>query len=129
MGYHKFIRAILDDQPVPLTGDGHQVRGNTYVSDCVEATIRALEAIPGEVYNLGGGQMVSVWDVLRTIESITKKKAIVQRFPERPGDQRYTGADIGRITRHLGWKPATTIEEGLAKQIEWQARKSSRIAA
>src|SRR6185437_4696450 len=65
MGYHLFIDAILRGRPITLTGDGLQIRGNTYIADCVEATVRAVEAMPGETFNLGGGELVTVIEVLR----------------------------------------------------------------
>src|SRR5271156_5493965 len=68
MGYFRFIQALLTGQPLVVYGDGLQVRGNTYVADCVEATVAALGAVPGEVYNVGGGEAVTVWDVLNRLE-------------------------------------------------------------
>jgi nucleoside-diphosphate-sugar epimerase len=120
MGYHLFIDAILHDKPIKLTGDGLQIRGNTYIADCVEATVRATQAMPGEVFNLGGGELVTVLEVFRKLEKIIGKPAIVERHPPRPGDQLATGADVTKLWRHLGWKPTTSIDEGLAKQVEWQ---------
>lgn len=120
MGYHLFINAILKGEPITLTGDGLQVRGNTYVSDCVEATVRAVEAMPGEVFNLGGGELVTVVEVLRRLEKIIGKPAIVERHPPRKGDQLATGADVTKLMRHLGWKPTTSVDEGLSRQVEWQ---------
>jgi nucleoside-diphosphate-sugar epimerase len=120
MGYHRFIRALLDGEPLVVYGDGQQVRGNTYVSDCVEATVRAVAALPGEVYNVGGGEAVSVWEVLHKLESITGRKAIVRREPARAGDQRSTFADTGKLRRHLSWEPAIELDEGLARQVAWQ---------
>lgn len=120
MGYHLFINAVLRGQPITLTGDGLQVRGNTYISDCVEATARAADAMPGEVFNLGGGELTTVIDVIRKIERITGKPALIERHPPRKGDQLATGADVGKLFRHLGWKPTTSLDEGLAQQVEWQ---------
>ena len=120
MGYHLFINAILQGKPITLTGDGLQVRGNTYVADCVDATIRATETMPGETFNLGGGELVTVLEVLRKLERITGKPAIIERHPPRRGDQLATGADVSKLTRHTGWKPTTSIDEGLARQVEWQ---------
>ena len=120
MGYHLFINAILQGKPIKLTGDGSQVRGNTYIADCVEATVRATQAPPGEVFNLGGGDLVTVLDVFRKLEKIIGKPAIIERHPSRPGDQLVTGADVTKLFRHLGWKPTTSIDDGLAKQVEWQ---------
>jgi nucleoside-diphosphate-sugar epimerase len=59
MGYHRFIRALLCGEPVTVYGDGMQVRGNTYVGDCVAATVAAAEAPVGETYNVGGGEAAS----------------------------------------------------------------------
>jgi nucleoside-diphosphate-sugar epimerase len=120
MGYHLFINAILKGQPITLTGDGLHVRGNTYVSDCVEATVRAAGAMPGEVFNLGGGEMVTVVEAIRRLERIIGKPAIIERHPPRKGDQLATGADVTKLMRHLGWKPTTGVDEGLARQVEWQ---------
>ena len=120
MGYWKFIDWMLKDQEVVVTGDGHQVRGNTYIADCVAATVAALNAPHGETYNLGGGETASVWDILHRLEKIIGKKPNVRHEPARPGDQRSTFADTGKLFRHLGWKPRTTLDEGLAHQVEWQ---------
>jgi nucleoside-diphosphate-sugar epimerase len=120
MGYHLFIDAILRGKPITLTGDGLQVRGNTYVSDCVEATVRATEAMPGEIFNLGGGELITVIEVIRKLERIAGKPAKIEYHPPRKGDQLATGADVSKLTRHIGWKPTTSIEEGLARQVEWQ---------
>jgi nucleoside-diphosphate-sugar epimerase len=120
MGYHLFINAILQGKPITLTGDGLQVRGNTYIADCVEATVRATQATPGEVFNLGGGELVTVLEVFKKLERIIGKPTIIEKHPPRKGDQLATGADVTKLFRHLGWKPTTGIDEGLAKQVEWQ---------
>jgi nucleoside-diphosphate-sugar epimerase len=120
MGYHLFIDAVLRGKPITLTGDGLQVRGNTYIGDCVEATLAAVDAMPGEVFNLGGGELTTVVEVIRKIERITGKTAAIERQPPRKGDQLATGADAGKLYRHLGWKPTTGLDEGLARQVEWQ---------
>ena len=120
MGYNLFIDAILRGKPITLTGDGLQIRGNTFVSDCVDATIRATGVMSGETFNLGGGELVTVIEVIKRLEAIIGKKAIVERYPPRKGDQLATGADVSKLTRHVGWKPTTGIDDGLAKQVEWQ---------
>jgi nucleoside-diphosphate-sugar epimerase len=120
MGYHRFIRALLAGQPVVVYGDGLQVRGNTFISDCVEATVRAVEACPGEIFNVGGGEAASVWQILEKLEKIIGGKAIVRREPARPGDQRSTFADTRKLRRHLNWQPKVGLEEGLARQVAWQ---------
>jgi nucleoside-diphosphate-sugar epimerase len=120
MGYYKFIRALLRGETIQVFGDGQQARGNTYVSDCVQATIAAARAPLGEVYNVGGGETASVWEILDRLEKIIGKKARVERQPARPGDQRSTFADTSKLLHHLGWKPTVGLEEGLGQQVAWQ---------
>jgi nucleoside-diphosphate-sugar epimerase len=123
MAYYRFIDALLRDRPLTVCGDGHQVRGNTFVNDCVEATLDALNAPIGETYNVGGGESASVWDVVKKLEALTGKKALIEREAPRPGDQRTTLADVSKIQRHLTWAPRTTLSEGLARQLAWQRQQ------
>jgi nucleoside-diphosphate-sugar epimerase len=120
MGYHRFIQALLRDELVTVYGDGQQVRGNTYVGDCVAATLAAVNAQVGETYNVGGGEAATVWDILHKLERIGGKKAVVREESARPGDQRYTFADTAKLSQHLGWSARTPLDEGLRRQWEWQ---------
>jgi nucleoside-diphosphate-sugar epimerase len=120
MGYFRFIDAMLKNEPIVVFGDGHQVRGNTYINDCVTATIEALRAPVGETYNLGGGEIASVWDILAKLEKLLGVKAQVRREAARAGDQRSTFADTAKLRRHLNWQAETPLDKGLAAQIEWQ---------
>ncbi|HEX4588739.1 MAG TPA: NAD-dependent epimerase/dehydratase family protein, partial [Gemmataceae bacterium] len=123
MGYHKFVAALFAGQPITVFGDGQQVRGNTYVADCVEATALAIQAMPGETYNVGGGEAIALCDVIRKLESLTGRRAEIIRQPPRSGDQRSTFADTSKLTRHLGWLPKVGLDEGLARQVEWQRQR------
>lgn len=135
MGYNKFIQALLSNTPITLFGDGKQVRGNTYIHDCVAAIEASMLAPVYETFNIGGGEMANVWDILSVLERISQRKAIVQTAAGRPGDQRYTMADTSRLARHTGWVPQTPLLEGLTQQYLWQQRvheqqsKSMRRAA
>jgi nucleoside-diphosphate-sugar epimerase len=123
MGYYRFIQSILGNIPVTVYGDGQQVRGNTYITDCVEATLAAVEGHPGEIYNVGGGETANVWDILGRLEKLTGRRPRVKREPARPGDQRYTCADTTKLRNHFNWQPRTLLEEGLARQWKWQERE------
>jgi nucleoside-diphosphate-sugar epimerase len=135
MGYHKFIQSMLTNSPIAVFGDGKQVRGNTYIHDCVAAIEAAMQAPVNETYNIGGGEMANVWDILHTLEKISGRKALVNKAEGRPGDQRYTMADTTHFHRHTGWTTQTPLEEGLNQQFLWQQRlmeqqsKASRRAA
>jgi nucleoside-diphosphate-sugar epimerase len=110
----------LRDEPITVYGDGQQVRGNTYVADCVAATVAALGAQPGEVYNVGGGEAATLWEILRKLEALAGRPARVRREAGRTGDQRYTFADTAKLRRHTGWEPRVGLDEGLAAQWDWQ---------
>jgi nucleoside-diphosphate-sugar epimerase len=124
MGYHKFIDALLHDRQITVYGDGNQVRGNTFVADCVAATVAAAEAKSGEIFNVGGGESASVWDILRRLESLAGRSARVKKEPARPGDQRSTLADTRKLTQTLDWQPQVSLNEGLQRQWDWQAQIS-----
>jgi nucleoside-diphosphate-sugar epimerase len=127
MGYYRFIQAFLNGQAIVVYGDGQQVRGNTYVADCVEATMAAVQALPGEVYNVGGGEAVTVWEILRKLEILIGRRVEIRQEPARPGDQRYSCADTAKLNRLLGWKPLIGLDEGLARQVAWQRGQGSGL--
>lgn len=129
MGYHRFVRALLNDEPVVVYGDGQQARGNTYVADCVEATLAATDGPPGEVYNVGGGEAASVWDILGKLEAISGRRFSVRHEPARPGDQRFTSADTRKLLHHFGWSPRTSLDDGLARQWAWQQSAGANISS
>lgn len=119
MGYQRFIEALATKKPIYMYGDGHQVRGNTFVSDCVAATVAALESPVCEIYNIGGNEMVNVWDILNKLKAITGMEPQLIQQAERPGDQRHTFADCSKAARHLKWRPQVTLTEGLTQQWNW----------
>ncbi|MGH7171696.1 MAG: NAD-dependent epimerase/dehydratase family protein [Gemmataceae bacterium] len=123
MDHHRFIQAILDNKSVQVYGDGQQVWSNTYVADCVQATIAAAQAPAGELYNVGVGETASVWDILHKLEGLAGRKVKVRQKAARPGEPTHTCADTSKLRQHLGWTPRTSLDEGLARQWEWQAKQ------
>jgi nucleoside-diphosphate-sugar epimerase len=125
MGYYRFIHALLRSESITVYGDGLQARGNTYVDDCVAATVAAIEAPVGETYNVGGGETANVWEILQKLEKILDCRAQIRREPARPGDQRFTFADTAKLQRHFGWQPRVSLDTGLARQVAWQRSLSA----
>lgn len=122
MGFHRFLRAALTDQPITLYGDGEQTRDFTYVDDIVAALIAAGDrGQPGGVYNIGGGSRVSINQVLQMVERITGRPLDVVREPAQKGDMRDTFADTSRAKTELGFQPSTSLERGLQAEAEWLA--------
>lgn len=123
MGYNIFIRAILNEEPITIFGDGEDSRSNTFVLDCVQGLKLILDHADksiGETFNIGGGEEVTVNQVIAMIEEFSGKRAITQAGPKRPGDQKRTMADIGKANRLLGYTPTMSIRDGLRAQFEWQ---------
>jgi len=127
MGYHKLINNLLRGGTFTIFGDGEQTRSNTYVGDAVAATILAMEKREqtlGQVFNIGGGEIVSLNRVLALLEEIIGRKVLLAHQPPRPGDQRHTAANIEKARRILGYNPATRLAAGLRAQVEWQRTQS-----
>jgi UDP-glucose 4-epimerase len=122
MGFHKFIRAILENRPLDVYGDGSQSRDCTFVGDIVEATIQAGETrTPSQVFNIGGGSRKSLKYILEVLQDILGKRARINyALPER-GDVPHTHAEISRSREEFGYNPRTSVEEGLRQEAEWLA--------
>jgi UDP-glucose 4-epimerase len=120
MGFHKFIRAILEDRPLDVFGDGSQSRDCTYVADIVAATIQAGDArTRSQVFNVGGGSRRPLSDVLGILETVLGKRARIHYGPVEKGDVPHTHADISRSREEFGYNPRTSVEEGLERQARW----------
>jgi UDP-glucose 4-epimerase len=123
MGFHRFIRAALTDQPIAIYGDGEQTRDFTFVADAVAATMAAGDrGTPGAVYNIGGGSRVSINQVLALIGKITGRTLHLHHEPPQKGDMRDTFADTTRARTDLGFSPSKSLESGLAAESEWLRR-------
>lgn len=120
MAYHIFIEALRAGRPITVFGDGRQSRSNTYVTDCVRGTILALGgAGVGEVYNIGGGEVISLSDAIALMADALGVRPVVRHEPARPGDQRHTRADSSRAWQEFGYRAAVSPREGLRAQVAW----------
>jgi CDP-paratose 2-epimerase len=119
-----FLLQAIRERPITIYGDGYQVRDALFVSDAVDAWIKALERIDevrGRIFNLGGGpaNAVSLCELLDMITELRGTRP-QHRFAEcRAGDQPWYVSDISAISRALGWQPRTPLREGLRALAEW----------
>jgi dTDP-glucose 4,6-dehydratase len=115
------IANALDDKPLPVYGDGMQVRDWIHVDDHCDALLAALErGRPGEVYNVGGNCQLPNLQVVKTMLKILGKPETLIRFVEdRPGHDRRYAIDSGKIERELSFRPRRTFEEGLRETVRW----------
>jgi UDP-glucose 4-epimerase len=125
MAFHRFLRAARDGTPIKVYGDGEQTRDFTFVDDIVAAARSAAErGRPGGVYNVGGGERVSLNQVLATIERITGRTLQKEREPAQKGDMRDTAADTSAAQRDLGFRSRVPLDEGLAREWAWIEAKA-----
>jgi UDP-glucose 4-epimerase len=111
---------MLADEPITVYGDGHQSRDFTFVSDAVEANVRAWKrAAPQGVYNVGGGSQVTVLEAIALLEKSLGRKARVNLEPRPAGDPLRTRADATRLATDLGYATKVGIADGLAAQADW----------
>jgi UDP-glucuronate 4-epimerase len=121
MGYTIFVDRVLRGESITIFGDGEQTRGNTYVTDIVDATVRAgALGEPGEVYNIGGGESRSANWIVETIQRLAERKVEIVHGPARPGEQRDALADTSKARNELQWAPKMSLEDGLREQIAYQ---------
>jgi UDP-glucuronate 4-epimerase len=125
MAMHRLIEAALTHASFPMFGDGSQVRDFTFVDDVVAANIAAATADvpPGTVVNVAGGGSSSLSDVIRIVEDLTGRAIALDRRDAQAGDVKRTGGAIDKARSTLGWSPQVSVEDGLARQVDWHVRR------
>lgn len=115
------ILSALENKPVPVYGNGRNVRDWIYVEDhckAVDLVIRNGET--GEIYNIGGSSEKSNIEVVsKILEIMDKPKSLITYVPDRPGHDRRYAVDYSKIEKELLWQPETDFEYGLEKTVEW----------
>jgi len=122
MAIHKFANALLTSQPITLFGDGTTARDYTYVDDIVNGILSAVDHAPQlgyGIFNLGSARPVQLLELVRLLEKIIGKSAIIHWRELQPGDVEITTADISLAQEMLGYSPKTSIENGLKHMVEW----------
>ena len=109
------------DKPLPVYGDGMQIRDWLYVEDHCSAICAVLEkGVSGQVYNIGGNNEKANIEIVRLIlRELDKPESLITYVQDRPGHDRRYAIDNTKITTELGWKPAYTFETGIVRTIRW----------
>lgn len=126
LAIHKFFKAILNDQPIPVFGDGSTSRDYTFVKDTVKGIEAAIhyDQSDFEIINLGNHKTVTLSELIEAIEKTIGKRALIDRQPEQPGDVPQTFADISKAQRLLQYAPSTELMAGLAAFYAWFRQNS-----
>ncbi len=138
MALFLFTKAILRGETIDVFNHGKMRRDFTYIDDIIEGVIRTMERIPGgdpdwsgdnpdpgtsfapyKIYNIGNNNPVDLMHFIETLEKYLGKKAEKNFLPMQPGDVPATYADVDDLTRDVGFKPDTPIEDGIIRFVEW----------
>ncbi|NOZ12528.1 MAG: dTDP-glucose 4,6-dehydratase [Acidobacteria bacterium] len=137
------ILNALNKKPIPIYGDGKNIRDWLYVEDHCEAICRILESgIPGETYNIGGNCELANIDLVHAICGIMDElspvavnsafgsyRELISFVTDRPGHDRRYAMDTGKIQRELNWEAVTGIEDGLTRTVEWYMKNQNWVNA
>jgi nucleoside-diphosphate-sugar epimerase len=130
MSYFRFIHSIATGTPITVYGDGEQSRDFTFVDDIAAGTILAAQPVGYEIINLGGGnQPFTINDVIGRLEKLIGKTAIVNYHPAHVADMESTWANIDKADQLLGWSPKVTLDDGLAKCVQWYEENQDWLQA
>ena len=110
---------MLDGESVKIFGDGGQTRDFVFVDDVVEAFVRSVDAGDNTRFNIGTGVETSVNELYATVADIVGYDRRPQHAPERPGELRQTALDTRLAAEQLGWKPNTSLRDGLSATVDW----------
>ena len=138
MAYFKFTQKILAGEPIDVFNNGNHQRDFTYIDDIVEGVVRLLDKIPEpnpdwtgdapdaasstapyRLYNIGNNQPVELMHYIEVLEDCLGKKAVKNMLPMQPGDVQATYADVDELVRAIDYKPAMSVEEGMARFVDW----------
>mgnify|MGYP000966964359 FL=1 len=138
MALFLFARNILAGEPIDVFNYGHHRRDFTYIDDIVEGVIRALDRVakpnpewssdapdpatsraPYRLYNIGCHRPIELMRYIEVLEGCLGRKAIKNLLPMQAGDVPDTYADVDGLARDVGYRPSTTIEDGVARFVEW----------
>ena len=132
LAIHKFTKLISDGAEVPFYGDGTTARDYTFVEDIIDGILKSIKYLENhknvyEILNLGESEVVTLEEMLSSIEACVEKKAVRKNLPMQPGDVNKTNADITKAQAMIGYNPTTKFQNGIKKFVEWFLSKNRNI--
>jgi UDP-glucuronate 4-epimerase len=138
MALFKFTKGILEGTPIPVFNSGRMIRDFTYIDDIVEGVVRVIDTpaaanpawrgdapdpatsyAPYRIFNIGNNCRVELLRYIEVLEQCLGRKAQMDMLPMQDGDVTATEADVSHLEASVGYRPATTIEDGIARFVEW----------
>jgi len=126
MAIHRFSRLLLDEEPVPMYGDGSSARDYTFVDDVIEGIMGAIRhPVAFEIINLGSGRTVTLAEMVIIIAEALGVDPRIDSLPEQLGDVPLTYADISKGRRLVGYGPKTDFQEGIRRFVKWLKKEEA----
>lgn len=128
----RFVSALQSGERPVIYGDGEQSRDFTYISNVVDANLRAAEssAAIGKTINIGNGKSVTINELLQTLQALSGKQNVTAEYRDaRPGDVRHSLADLSLASSLLGYTPQVGLEDGLRLTLDWWKRSRFGVQA
>jgi UDP-glucuronate 4-epimerase len=141
MALFKFTRGILAGEPIQVFNNGEMIRDFTYIDDIAEGVVRVIDHAaapdpqwsgadpdparsyaPYRVFNIGNNQPVQLLEFIHTLEECLGRKATMEMLPMQPGDVPSTMADVSELEAAVGFRPRTTIRDGIRRFVDWYQR-------
>lgn len=124
LAINKFTKLMINDEEIPMYGDGSTSRDYTYIDDIVDGIIKSCDYVMNnndvfEIINLGSNNPISLKEMIEIIGKTLNKKPRIKELPMQPGDVDKTYACIDKASRILGYNPNTSFHDGIKKFIEW----------
>ena len=127
MAYFKFAKRIVKGEPIQIYNNGDMLRDFTYIDDIVTGVCDILcnpparneKGVAYKIYNIGNNKPVKLMDFISTLEKCLGMEAVKEYYPMQPGDVYQTYADVTDLINDFGFKPDTSIKEGLSRFVEW----------
>lgn len=124
LAINKFTKMILENEEIPMYGDGTTYRDYTYIDDIIDGICKSIDYIEREeniyeIINLGNSSPIQLKDMIDVIARLLKKKVKIKQLPMQPGDVEKTYASIDKAKKLIGYSPTTSFEEGIEKFIKW----------
>ena len=124
LAINKFTRLMLNNEEIPMFGDGTTSRDYTYVDDIVDGIIRSCNYVMNnndvyEILNLGNSSPISLKEMINVIGNVVGVEPKIKQLPMQPGDVERTYADVSKAKKIIGYEPKVTFEEGIKNFVEW----------
>lgn len=124
LAIYKFTNLIDRGEAIPFYGDGSTARDYTYIDDIMDGVLKSIDYLFNnnkvyEILNLGESEIITLNEMVKTLEKALNKKALMEKLPMQPGDVNVTNADITKAKKLINYQPTTNFEDGIRKFVDW----------